>query len=101
MVLGGDAQPWDGPYKVFASTGILTCLDDDRVRTGFLPFKGSLPVGLASEQERRYELFAACWKKVRFIYRRAQQSGRLVSAPAAMQALMRHVPSQSAWEALP
>lgn len=93
-------KPGDGPYKVFAGSGILTCLDEERLRTGFLPFKGELPPGPQSAKDRCYQLFVECWKKVRFMYQRTQQDNRLVNAPAVLHELMRKVLAQVAWEKL-
>jgi hypothetical protein len=76
------------------------CLDDDRVRTGFLPFKGELPPGLTSDLDRQYHLFVACWRKARHLYQRSLQDRRFVTAPAALHELMRKVPDRPAWEKL-
>ena len=89
----------DGPYKVFAADGILTYLDDEVVRTGFLPSKEDLPP-VRSERVSRYELFSRCWKKVRHMYQRAAQERRLVNAPSALHALMHKMPDLAAWERL-
>ncbi len=93
-----EPTPGDGPYKVFAPSGILTCLDSTRVRTGFLPFKDDLPSGLVRDQDRRYQLFQECWKKVRFKYKRALQGGRVVDVHTALDRLMREGMDQATWE---
>ena len=89
----------DGPYRVFTASGIFAYLDDDMVRTGFLPFKDDLPAE-RSERVRGYELFARCWEKVQQRYQRAVQEGRLVQASTALLALMRKVPDLVTWEHL-
>ncbi len=91
-------DPVDGPYRVFSPSGILAYLDEAVVRTGFLPFKGDLPPELVTENDRRYQLFCACRRKVLFKYQRARQEGRFVSAPSALTALMGKVLDQSVWE---
>jgi hypothetical protein len=94
-----EKSPEEGPYRAFASNGILAYLDDEVLRTGFLPFKGELPPG-GSEQDRRYKLFCRCWERVQFKYQRAVQQRRIVQAPAALKALMCKVPDQAAWQRL-
>jgi hypothetical protein len=89
----------DGRYRAFAANGILAYLDDEVVRTGFLPFKGDLPAG-GDEQLRRYQLFFRCWEKVQWKYQRAAQEGRVVRAPAALEALMRRAPDLDTWRRL-
>jgi hypothetical protein len=81
------AEP--GTIRVFAYSGILAYLDSTVVRTGFLPFRDDLPPGCVTALDRCYQLFLACWRKVRLKYRRAQQEGRFVRAPTAFQNLMR------------
>jgi hypothetical protein len=90
----------DGPYKAFATSGILTCFDGEFVRTGFLPFKGELPPGAACEQDMRYRLFVQCWRKTRFFYDRAVQERRFIEAPDELRRLMSKVPGQAEWEHL-
>jgi hypothetical protein len=89
----------EGPFRVFAGSGILAYLDEEVVRTGFLPFKGDLPAA-ESERLRRYALFIRCWEKVQHKYQRAAQAGRLVQAPDALRALLLKVPDLVEWERL-
>jgi hypothetical protein len=88
----------EGPYRAFAASGILAYLDDEFVRTGFLPW-GELPAG-GAERDRRYRLFYQCWQKAQHKYQRALQGSRVVQAPPTLQALMRKVPAPAAWEQL-
>jgi hypothetical protein len=89
----------EGPYRIFAHSGILACLDDEAVRTGFLPFKGELPAG-GDDRDRRYRLFYRCWERVQQKYQRALQARRLVEAQDSLRELMRKVPDLPTWERL-
>jgi hypothetical protein len=95
----GKQQPGDGPYTVFAPSGVLACLDEDRVRTGFFPFKGELPAGTPGP-DRPYWLFFKCWEKVQRRYQRAQQQGQIVTEEPAFRNLMQKVPGPAEWERL-
>jgi hypothetical protein len=86
--------------RAFTWSGILAYLDSTVVRTGFLPYRDTLPTSCVTDRDRRYRLFYECWRKTQNKYQIAQREGRFIHAPSALQGLMRKIPDLRTWEKL-
>jgi hypothetical protein len=90
-------------WSTLGHDGIFAHLDDDYVRTGYLPEKDpdawSDP---AAERNARYRLFLACLRRIQGKYNRNVRSNRIVSGSisTAFAQLLQRGLTEAAWSAL-
>jgi hypothetical protein len=89
----------DCRWFTFSPESIIACLDEDFVRTGYLPehdpSRWSGGVG-----DPCFRLFQASLARVQAKYNRAVDSGRIQSIHPALAAILRSGLSETAWSAL-
>jgi len=90
----------DERWKVFSLRGVFALLDEDRVRTGFLPCTDELPSAGLTEQERRHTLFEECRKIVRRKYQADVKEDVIERISSTFESLLHKGLEQAIWEAL-
>jgi hypothetical protein len=90
----------DCRWFTFSPEGIIACLDEDFVRTGYLPendpSRWSGGVG-----DPCFRLFQASLVRIQTKYNRAVNSGRIQSIQPAFGMVLRSGLTEAAWRALP
>jgi hypothetical protein len=86
-------------WSAFAHEGIIAHLDEDYVRTGYLPERDS-STWSAGAGSACFRLFQACLLRVQAKYNRAVRSGRIESVQAALAAVFRSGLTEADWAAL-
>lgn len=94
-----EAPASDCRWSIFGHEGIVAHLDEDYVRTGYLPerdtSKWSGGTGNAC-----FRLFQACLRRVQAKYNREVRSGRIEDVQAALAAVLRSGLTEADWAAL-
>jgi hypothetical protein len=87
----------EGRWKAFSTWGILTYLDEDYLRTAFLPtvLATGQVGGLVTTP---YDLFQACLERVRRKYNRAVDTGRVESVADELIDLFSSGLDEDAWK---
>jgi hypothetical protein len=86
-------------WSTFGHEGILAHLDDDYVRTGYLPERDSSKWS-GGKGHSRFRLFQACLRRVQEKYNRAVKSGRIEKVEGALATLLRTGLTETDWAAL-
>jgi len=86
-------------WSTFGHEGILAHLDDDYVRTGYLPARDSSKWS-GGKGNSRFRLFQACLRRVQEKYNRAVKSGRIEKVEGALATLLRTGLTETDWAAL-
>jgi hypothetical protein len=94
-----EAPGSDCRWSTFGHEGILAHLDDDYVRTGYLPEHDTSKWG-ASAGDACFRLFQACLVRVQAKYNRAVKSGRIEKVQAALAKVLRSGLTEAEWVGL-
>lgn len=94
-----EAPGWDCRWSTFGHKGIIAHLDEDYVRTGYLP-EDDPSKWAGSAGEPCFRLFQACLKRVQARYNRAVKSGRIESIQPALAIVLRSGLTEADWAIL-
>jgi hypothetical protein len=89
----------DCRWSTFCREGIFAHLDEDFVRTGYLPEHDTSKWN-GSTGNATFRLFYACLLRVQAKYNRAVRSGRIEKVQGALAAILRSGLTQADWAAL-
>ncbi len=84
----------EGRWKAFSTWGILVYLDEDFLRTAFLPAVQAA----GGFVKTPYDLFRACLKRVQRKYNRARDSGQVEREPTPLRELLNSGLDEEAWK---
>jgi hypothetical protein len=90
----------DARWATFGREGVLAYLDEDFVRTGFLPEKDPEAWSDPSVGVPLYRLFLACLDRVRDKYENAVKWNRIETIERALDDLLQHGLDEASWNAL-
>jgi hypothetical protein len=94
-----EAAGSDCRWSTFGHEGIVAHLDEDYVRTGYLP-ETDTSKWSGSTGNACFRLFHACLRRVQVKYNRALKSGRIENVEAALATVLRSGLTEEEWAAL-
>lgn len=83
-------------WSTFGHDGIVACLDEDYVRTGYLP-EHDTSKWQGNKGNARFRLFQACLRRIQAKYNRGVRSKRIEKVQAELENLFRSGLTESDW----